>query len=121
MSPTSPIEIDWDDILGTWEEKMIVLKAKNAGQLDLYNVVFSVANDVVCSDDWLVLIENSIDKLSVGETAELKLNVSAPLAVRGQESSKYCNMRYRYDNPVSPGNYAENMLTAFLEIAPQPD
>ena len=121
LSPTSPIEIEWDDILGTWEEKMIVLKARNAGQLDLYNVVFSVANEVVCSDDWLVLIENSIDKLSVGETAELKLNVSAPLAVRGQESSKYCNIRYRYDDPVSPGNYAENMLTAFLEIAPQPD
>lgn len=121
LSPTSPIEIEWDDVLGTWEEKMIVLKAKNDGQLSLHNVVFSVANQVVCSNDWLVLVENSIDELSIGETAELKLNVSAALAVRGQESSKYCNMRYRYDDPVVSGTYVENTLTAFIEIAPQPN
>jgi len=121
LSPSSPIEIEWDSTLGKYEDKMLNLRVKNEGQLNLENIVFSIANSTVCSEDWLELIENSIDLLAAGETQELKLNASAPIAVRNQEISKYCNMRYRFDSPVVSGTYVEETEIGFAEIVPQPD
>lgn len=119
LTPTSPIKIGWDSILGKYEDKMVSLNVKNTGQLQLQNVVVSVANDTVCSEDWLELIENSADTLAVGETKQLKMTASAPLAVRGQEQSKFCSIRYRFDNPLEPG-YVEDTKVSFLEVVPQP-
>jgi len=121
LSPRSPIEIDWDSILGNYREELLTLNAKNEGQLDLHNIVISIANSVECNNSWLELIENSIDVLTVGETETLKLNASAPLAVRGQERDVYCNLRYRYDNPISSGSYVEDTLIGFIEVVPKPN
>jgi len=119
-NPRSPIEIEWDETLGKYEDLMINLRVKNAGQLDLHNIVFSIANNIICSPDWLLLVENSIDVLGPGETKELKMNASSPIAMRGQESSKFCNIRYRFDNPIATGSYIEDTEVSLIEIAPQP-
>ncbi len=121
LSPRSPIDIEWDSTNGRYTDQIIDLKVKNEGQLTLRNLVFSIANNTICSIDWIILVENSIDTLNVGSTQALKVKASAPLAVRGQESSKYCNLRYRFDNPIVTGTYVEDTLTAFIEVAPQPD
>ena len=110
-----------DSTNGRYEDRIIDLEVDNEGQLALRNLVFSIANNTICSIDWVILVENSIDTLNVGSTQDLKVKVSAPVAVRGQESSKYCNLRYRFDNPIVTGTYVEDTLTAFIEVAPQPD
>ena len=120
LNPRSPIDIEWDDTLGKYEDKMVNLRVKNTGQLELHGLVFSIANSIICSADWLILIENSIDVLRVGETKELKMNASSPIAMRGQESSKFCNIRYFYDNPVASGSTVEETMVSFVEVAPEP-
>jgi hypothetical protein len=119
VSPTSPLEIKWDDTLGKYEDLLISLEAENDGQIDLKNVVLSIENDADCSPDWLEFQENSIELLQVGKTEELKLTASAPIVVRGQESSKQCDIEYRYDDPVQLGEYIEKTEIAFLEVRPE--
>ncbi len=121
LSPRSPIEIEWGSTLGKYEDKIITINVKNSGKLDLENLVFSVANSTVCSTGWLEFIENSIDSLRTGETEGLKLNASAPIAMRGQEQSKYCDIRHRFDNPAVAGTYAEGVEKSFIEIVPETD
>ena len=120
LNPRSPIEIEWDDTLGKYEDKMVNLRVKNTGELTLNNIVFSIANSIICSADWLVLVENSIDVLQPGDTEELKMNASSPIAMRGQESSKYCNIRYFYDDPISMGSFEETKVS-FVEVVPEPE
>ncbi len=120
VSPRSPIEIEWDETIGNYEEKIIDIKAKNTGKLDLENIVFSVANNVICDTEWLLLIENTIDSLQAGETETIKAKLSAPISMRGRESSKHCNIRYRYDNPTITGIYVEKDLIDFIEVVPEP-
>jgi len=120
LSPASPIKISWDSTIGKYEDKLVSLGLSNTGQLQLQNIVVSIANETDCSKDWLELIENSIDSLGVGETSQLKMTASAPVAVRGQEQPKYCSIRYRFDNPLQPGDYVEETKASFLQVAPQP-
>lgn len=119
LSPTSPVGIEWSETLGKYEEKMLDLKIKNTGKLALKNIVFAVENSAVCDTDWLVLIEDTIDSLPAGETRTLKMSASAPLAIRGRETPKYCSLRYRFDDPTKPGVYAEETLTNFIEVNPK--
>lgn len=120
LSPASPVEIGWDETLGRYEEKLVSLRVENKGQLDLKNLVFSIENDADCSTDWLDFQENSIELLRIGTQQEVKLRASAPLAVRGQESSRNCTIHYRYDDPVSQGTYFEDSLIGFVEVSPEP-
>lgn len=120
LSPGNPIEIEWNPDQSRYYEETANLKVKNTGHLDLHNIVFSIANNTICGIDWLILVENSIDTLRTGETQELKLRTSAPIAIRGQEIPKYCNMHYRYDNPIITGTYIEDTLISFIEIVPKP-
>ena len=119
LTPRSPIGIEWSETLGKYEGKMLDLKIKNTGKLDLENIVFAVANSAICSTDWLVLIEDTIDSLPAGETKSLKLSASAPLAMRGREAPTYCSLHYRFDDPTKAGVYAEETLTNFIEVNPE--
>lgn len=119
LSPKSPVGIEWSETQGGYEEKMLDLKVKNSGKLGLENIVFAVANIIVCDEDWLVLAENTIDSLQIGETKTLKLSASAPISVRGREATVYCSLRYRFDDPTQAGVYAEETLTNFIEVNPE--
>ena len=119
LTPTSPLDIEWSETLGGYEDKMLDLKVKNTGKLGLENIVFAVANNVICDTDWLILIEDTIDSLPAGETRTLKLSASAPIAIRGRETPKYCSLRYRFDDPTKPGVYVEETLTNFIEVNPK--
>jgi uncharacterized membrane protein len=120
LAPKSPVEIEWSETLGKYEEKMLDLKIKNNGKLDLENIIITVENSLVCDIDWLTLIENTIDSLPAGETRALKLSATAPIAIRGREMPKYCSLHYRFDDPTKAGAYAEETLTNYIEISPAP-
>jgi len=118
--PGSPVDIEWNDALEKYEDKVVNLKVKNTGQLELQNLVFSIANPVVCSSSWLEFVENTIDSLDAGATKELMMTASAPLAMRNYESPKLCNIRYRYYNPIVAGAFVEDTEVGFIEIVPKP-
>ncbi len=119
ISTRSPIDIEWDETIGNYEEKIIDIKVKNTGKIDLENIVLSVSNKVICDSDWLTLIDYQINTLPEGATEELKAKASSPIAVRGREESKHCNLHYRYDDPTMPGIYVEKDFTNFIEIVPK--
>ena len=120
VSTRSPVDIEWDDTIGNYEEKIVDIKVKNTGNLDLENIVLSISNKVICDNSWLTLIDYQINTLPAGVTEELKAKITAPIAVRGREESMHCNMHYRYDDPTKLGIYVEKDFTDFIEIVPEP-
>ena len=121
ISTRSPVDIEWDEIIGGYEEKIIDIEVDNTGNLDLENIVLSISNKVICNNSWLTLIDYQISNLPEGETEKLKARITAPISVRGREESMHCNMHYRYDDPTRPGVYVEKDFTDFIEIVPEPD
>ena len=121
VSTRSPVDIEWDETIGNYEEKIVDIKVKNTGNLNLENIVLSISNKVICDNSWLTLIDYQISTLPAGATEELKAKISAPIAIRGREESKHCNLHYRYDDPTRSGIYVEKDFTDFIEIVPEPD
>ena len=119
VSTRSPIDIEWDETIGNYEEKIIDIDVKNTGNLDLENIVLSVSNKVICDSSWLTLIDYQINSLPKGVTEELKAKITAPIAIRGREESKHCNLHYRYDDPTKSGIYIEKDFTDFIEVVPE--
>ena len=70
--------------------------------------------------EWLNPQGNNIDSLAAGQNGEIKFMASAPMAMRGQERSKFCDIRYVYDDPTG-GPQVEVTKISFIEIAPEPE
>ncbi len=125
LTPNQPYEIAWDDTKGKYEKKIVTLKVKNSGQAGLQNIFLTIENEDDCSTNWLSFLESTpqklgeIDSLAVGQTRELKMEATAPIAQRGNETSMYCSMHYRFDNPVQLGEYVEDTMPAFIQIRPE--
>ncbi len=119
LTPNQPYEIVWDDTQRKYEKKIVTLKVKNSGQIVLQNIVLSIENDDDCSTNWLSFLESTIDSLAVGQTKELKMEATAPIVQRGNETNMYCNVHYLFDNPVQLGEYVEDTLPAFIQIRPE--
>jgi len=118
VSPRSPVEIEWGEI--KYKEVLVTLEVKNEGQIDLKNLGFSIENFADCSPEWLEFLEeNSIEQLEVGRTEELKLMASAPVAVRTNERSVQCNIKYWYTNPLKASERIDGLEVSFLEIVPE--
>ena len=120
VSTRSPVDIEWDETIGNYEEKIVDIKVKNTGNLNLENVVLSISNKVICDSEWITLINYQINLLPAGQTEILKARISAPIAISGREESKHCNLHYRYDDPTTSGIYVEKDLIDFIEVVPEP-
>jgi len=130
LSPRQPYRINWDSSLSPagYETKDISLNVKNTGQIDLRNVFVSIENSDDCHDGWLKFLgdltsldNKTIELLAVGETEELRMQASAPTVQRGSETPMYCDLYYRYDNPIQFGEYVEKSEPAFIKIEPVPE
>tara|TARA_Y100000310_G_C20659118_1_gene803656 strand:+ start:598 stop:2121 length:1524 start_codon:yes stop_codon:yes gene_type:complete len=125
LTASDEIKIDWSETIGGYETLAKILKVKNSGQLDLSNIRISVNNSLVCSTDWMEIVNPSIESLASGDSREITLNVSAPIAQRGNEDIMPCQLKYLFDNPLAefPGedDFIGGDMENLIRIEPQLD
>jgi hypothetical protein len=125
LSASDTIKIYWSEEKGGYEKATEPLKVKNVGTLPLSNIIISVKNYLVCSTDWLELLEQNIAALGDGEAYQITMIASAPIAQRGNETAMLCRIKYRFDNPLAgaPGepDFIDGEMEGWISLEPQPD
>lgn len=125
LTAKNTMKIDWDPLSSNFEEIIETVKVKNVGDLAIEGIRVSVKNSLVCSTDWLELVQESVPPLGPNDSYEITMKVSAPIAQRGNETRMLCKLGYRYYNPLA-GNigqpeHKEGEMEGEIAVEPQPD
>jgi hypothetical protein len=125
LSTKDTVKIDWVPEDRDFEEIIEAVKVKNIGDVALEGIRITVKNSLVCSTDWIELVQESVPLLEAKDNYEINMVISAPIAQRGNESRMLCKLGYRYYNPLAgnPGqpDFKEGELEGEIAVEPQPD